>query len=299
MGLALLTMSGCALRYQSTSLDYTGEPCEVVRIGDADIRYEVRGPVDGEAVVLIHGFGGTLAAWNALIPVLEDHYRVLRLDLKGFGRSSKYPGEYGLDDQVAVILALMDREGIGRAHVVAHSFGSAVALALAEAAPQRVGRMVLTSAWVYEEQVPWALRSARTGGMGELIFGLWYAENLDWRFGLSFHDPERWVTEEVMERSQAMLALPGAKATALAAIRGLDLSVRQERYDRIGAPSLLIYGQQDQVARPEFGGRLLAHLPSAHLELLPRCGHFPMLEVSAAYNALVRSWLDGTLEEGP
>jgi len=296
--LLLLFLPGCALRYQSATLDYTGEAYPVVRVGDADIRYEVRGPDDGEAVVLIHGFGGTLAAWDALVIGLEHRYRLLRLDLKGFGRSSKYAGGYGLDDQVAVILALMDREGIDRAHVVAHSFGTAVALALAEAAPQRVDRLVLTSAWVYEEQVPWSLRSARTPGMGELIFGLWYAENLDWRFGLSFHDPEYWVSEEVMERSKAMLALPGAKATALATIRDLDLAERQQRYDRIGARVLLIYGEQDQVALPAFGQRLLGHLPHAHLELLPRCGHFPMLEALYRYNALVRGWLDGTLEEG-
>jgi pimeloyl-ACP methyl ester carboxylesterase len=291
---ALLAVpTGCALKFQSTTLDYAGEPHPVVRVGEADIRYSVSGPEDGEAVVLIHGFGSSLAAWDALVPALEDRYRVLRLDLKGFGRSSKYAADYGLDEHVAVILALMDHEGLGRAHLVAHSWGTAVALALAEAAQDRVGRLVLTSAWVYEGQLPWALRSARTAGMGELIFGLWYAENLDWRFGLSFHAPERWVTEDVMERSRAMLLLPGAKAAALATVRDLDLADRQQRYGQIDVPALLVFGQQDQVARPAFGERLQAHLPTARLEILPRCGHFPMIEHAALYNDLVRNWLDG------
>jgi len=283
------------LKYQTSTLDYAGESHPVVRIGDADIRYAVSGPEDGPGVVLIHGFGSSLTAWEALVPALDDRYQVLRLDMKGFGRSSKYEGDYSVGEHVAVVLALMDHEGIDRAHVVAHSWGSSVALALAEAVPDRVGRLVLTAAWVYEEQLPWALRSARSAGMGELIFGLWYAENLDWRFGLSFHDPERWVTEEVMEKSQAMLALPGARATALATVRHLDLAERQEGYARIGAPALLIYGEGDQVARPAFGERLLAHLPAARLELLPACGHFPMLEHRALYNELVRGWLNGEI----
>ena len=91
----------------------------------------------------------------------------------------------------------------------------------------------------------------------------------------------------------AMLLLPGAKAAALATVCDLDLAGRQQRYGQIDAPVLLVYGQQDQVSRPAFGERLQAHLPAARLEVLPRCGHFPMIEHAALYNDLVRSWLDG------
>jgi len=294
VGLAaiLLSTPGCALRYQSAELDYGSDPFEVAEIDGAQIRYDVQGPDGAEAVVLIHGFGSALTAWDLLVPALRDRYRVIRLDLAGFGLSSKYEGDYGPDRQAAIVLALMDRLGVHRAHLVAHSYGSVVALTMALQVPDRVGRVVLAGAWVYDEQVPWSLRSARTAGMGELIFGLWYAENLDWRFGLSFHDPQRWVSEEVMERSIAMLQLPGAKATALATVRGLDLADRQLRYGAVRAPVRLIYGESDQVARPIFGDRLRIQLPSAELHQLPYCGHFPMLEASADFNRLTREWLD-------
>ncbi len=289
---AAALLPGCALRYQGAPTDYSREEFPVVSLRGADIRYDVQGPEDGPAVVLVHGYGSTLHAWDLLVPALTDRYRVIRLDLKGFGRSSKYAGDYATTEHAEVVLALLDHLGVERAHVVAHSMGSAVALAMALQAPDRVDSMVLAGPWVYEEQVPWGLHSARTAGMGELIFGLWYAENLQWRFSMSFHEPERWVSEEVMERAQDELRLPGAKATALATIRDLELAELQGRYGEVDAPVLIVQGREDQVARQGYGECLAAQLPRAELELVPHCGHFPMLEVAASFDEWVRTWLD-------
>lgn len=288
-----LLLGGCALRYQEGTLDYSAATGAVLEVAGADIHYEEHGPADGDAVVLIHGFGSSLHTWDLLLPALVEDHRVVRLDLKGFGRSSKYDGDYSPSVQAGVVLALMDHLGIERAHLVAHSMGSLVALVVALEAPDRVDRMVLTGAWVYEEQVPWSLRSARTPGMGETIFGLWYAENLQWRFGLSFHEPDRWISEEMLVRARQTLSQPGARAAALATVRCLDLVRWESEYGRVQAPVLLVFGRDDRVARPEYGEQLAAQLPHAELDVVPRCGHFPMLEASAHYARAVRRWLAG------
>lgn len=288
-----LLVGGCALRYQESTLDYSTGTGSVLALDGAEIHYEEHGPADGDAVVLIHGFGSSLHTWDLLVPALVEDHRIVRLDLKGFGRSSKYGGDYSPSAQAEVVLALMDHLGIERAHLVAHSMGSLVALVVALEAPDRVERMVLTGAWVYEEQVPWSLRSARTPGMGETIFGLWYAENLEWRFGLSFHEPDRWISEEMLVRARQTLSQPGAKAAALATVRALDLEHWEAEYGRVESPVLLVFGRDDQVARPEYGEQLAAQLPRSELDVVPRCGHFPMLEASSRYAHAVRRWLAG------
>jgi len=290
---AVAALQGCALRHQTTALDYSAEPLPVARIGEDDIRYDVQGPQDAEAVVMIHGFGSSLHSWDPVTPALVDRFRVVRLDLKGFGQSSKYEGDYSPEAQARIVLQLMDELGIDRAHFVAHSMGCLVALVVALEAPDRVDRLVLTGAWVYAEQLPWSLRSAETAGMGELIFGLWYAENLEWRFELSFHEPDRWITEDVLLRARSTLSQPGARAAALATVRALDLPDHELRYDEVEAPTLVVYGQEDRVARPEFGERLVGQLPRARLEVFPHCGHFPMIEYAERYTRLVRRWLEG------
>jgi pimeloyl-ACP methyl ester carboxylesterase len=294
--LGLLAASpGCALKYQASAMDYRDESMPVVELLGADIRYDDRGPADADTVLLIHGFGSSLASWDFQVHALAERFRVVRLDLKGFGRSSKYDGGYGPEDQADIVLALLDHLGIERAHLVAHSYGSVVALAVALREPDRVDRVVLTGAFVYPEQVPWSLRSARTPGMGELIFGAWYAENLEWRFGLSFHDPDRWISEDMLWRAKVTLSQPGARATALATVRAMELEVWQQRYGEIESPALLLIGREDGVARPEFGERLAVQLRRGRVVVLPYCGHFPMIEQAQRFNALV---LDHLLEEG-
>ena len=289
---ALIPCAGCALRYQTAPADHGGQGLSVASIEDAEIHFEELGSRDGEAVVLIHGFGSSLHSWDLLAPALARRFHVVRLDLKGFGRSSKYEGDYSPEAQARVVLGLMDRLGIERAHVVAHSMGSLVALIVALEAPQRVDRLVLTGAWVYSEQLPWSLRSAQTPGMGELIFGLWYAENLEWRFGLSFHEPDLWISEEMLVRARQTLSAPGARATALATVRAFELSSRHERFGGVTSETLLIHGRDDRVALPAYGERLAAQLRSARLEVLPYCGHFPMLEQSGQFTDLVIDWLE-------
>ena len=76
--------------------------------------------------------------------------------------------------QAKIVRAVMDRRGIPKAAIVAHSWGSSVALALALGAPERVTRIALYDAWVFEDQIPTFFRLARRTGAGELLFGIYY-----------------------------------------------------------------------------------------------------------------------------
>src|SRR5690606_27406680 len=92
----------------------------------------------GPVVVLIHGFGSSLEIWHQVIPALRGQHRVVAIDLKGFGWSSRPEGNYSPTEQARLVLLAMDALGVEKADVVGHSWGASVSLALALQAPARV-----------------------------------------------------------------------------------------------------------------------------------------------------------------
>lgn len=258
-------------------------------VGGVHLRYADRG--EGRAVVLLHGFASSLESWDPVLPALAG-YRTIAPDLKGFGLSDRPEGDYSPQEQARLVLALMDARGVERAAFVAHSWGVSVALAAALVAPQRVTRLALYDAWVYEDQIPAFFRWSRTRGVGEALFWLFYDQRPDDRMSLAFYDP-RVVPEAVMEGVERQLARPGTIAAALAATRGQRFSEWQERYREVRQPALLLWGREDAVSRVDVGERLARDLPDARLVVYPRCGHFPMIEATAASNRDLVAFLAG------
>ena len=267
-----------------------GEPASATfaNVDGARVRYLDVG--QGPAVVLIHGYASSLETWDPVIPALAKTHRVIALDLKGFGWTDRPEGDYSPAAQAQIVLDLMTQRGVERADLVAHSWGASVALAAAIAAPQRVTRLALYDAWAYEEQLPSFFLWSRMPGLGETLFGLYYAQRPDERLALAFYD-KRFVTEPLAEAVTRAMKRPGTKAAALAAARGQRFSKMQAKYRTLTQPALILWGREDRVSLPSAGERLAADLPHAKLVVYPRCGHFPMLEASAASNAALVEFL--------
>ena len=188
-----------------------GEPknATYIKLGDTRVRYVDRG--SGPPVVLLHGFASALETWATVMPKLLPGHRVVALDLKGFGWTDRPEGDYSPDAQAKLVLALLDELRIDRATFVAHSWGSSVALAVALRAPERVSRIALYDAWVYEEQLPTTFIWARTAGIGELLFALFYKERPDDKMAMAFYDPTK-LTEPFVEEVEAALDRPQFRA---------------------------------------------------------------------------------------
>ena len=252
-----------------------------VTVDGVDLRVLDQGPPDAPVVVLVHGFASALDAWYPVTPALTGRYRVISMDLKGFGFSARPEGDYSPAAHAALVLGLMDQLGVDKAAVVAHSWGSSIALAMALRAPERVTRLALYSAWVYEEQLPSFFRWARNDPFGEALFALYYDERADERMARAFYDPTL-IDEAFFEVIEKVLALPGTTAAAQAAARDQDFERLAPLYKQVRQPTLLLWGREDHVSPLPFAERLVADLPHADLRVYPRCGHFPMVEAYAA-----------------
>ena len=290
--LAAPLVSGCLAFHKGAM---PGEPKDATfaTVGDARVRYLDEG--EGPPVVLIHGFASALDAWITVTPELKKKHRVLSMDLKGFGWTDRPEGDYSPAAQAKLVLDLMDQRGIKSAAIVAHSWGSSVALSLALQAPERVTKIALYDAWVYEDQLPSTFVMARAGGIGEILFGIFYDQRPDERIGLAFYD-KRFITERLIEEIDQALERPGTEAAALAAVRGQRYTEMEQKYRTIEKPTLLLWGREDIVTRLKFGERLSRELPQAKLVVYPGCGHFPMIEARRASTAELVRFLD---EEHP
>ena len=245
-------------------------------------------------VVLVHGFASALESWAGVVPALSKTHRVIALDLKGFGWTDRPEGDYSPEAQAKLVLRLLELRGVSRSAIVAHSWGSSVALAATLQAPERITKIALYDAWVYDEQLPTFFHWARTDGVGEALFGLFYKERADERIALAFFD-HKYVTERLVESVDDALDRPGTVAAALAAVRGQHYEDVENRYRKIDKPTLLMWGREDIVTPIKYGERLTRDLPTSKLIVYPRCGHFPMIEALPASNRdLVAFLLEGT-----
>jgi pimeloyl-ACP methyl ester carboxylesterase len=245
----------------------------------------------GPPVVLVHGFASSLETWSAVLPALAKGHRVIALDLKGFGWSGRPEGDYSPHAQAELVFGLLDQRGVDKAAVVAHSWGASVALQMALTHPERVTKLALYDAWIYEEQLPTFFVWARADGVGEALFRMYYGERADERIAYAFFDKDRYVTEKLVADVQASLDRPGTYAAALAAVRGQRYAAVQQRYRTIAQPTLLLWGRDDGVTLLTYGERLSRDLRNARLVTYARCGHFPMIEAATESNRELTEFL--------
>jgi uncharacterized protein (TIGR04551 family) len=277
VALVVTLLGGCP-SFHPAPLPSAPADAAFVDVDGVHVRYREAG--SGPAVVLIHGFGASLDNWAGVIPDVAAHHRVIAVDLKGFGWTSRPDGDYGPAAQAQLVWHVLDKLGVADVALVGHSWGTSVALAMAVAHPERTRRLALFDAYVYDDQVPSFFRWAQKSGIGELLFGLFYRERIEDRAPLAYHDA-RWVTQDRIERVERDLDKPGTVAAALAAVRGHHFTWLHEALVGFRKPVLLLWGREDLVTPLVYGERLVNELANARLVVYPRCGHMPMVEARA------------------
>ena len=222
--------------------------------------FDVRddGPLDGPAVVLLHGFPETSASWKDVMPRLAGSgYRVVAPDQRGYSPRARPRGRraYRRSELVADVLALIDRVGAAGVHLVGHDWGASVAWAVAMEHADRL--LTLTSLSIPH---PAAFRrAALTSGQG---FRSWYVgffqipalpeallRSGDWR-RFRRNLIRTGLTPEFAESYVTLLRQPGALSGAINWYRGLR-PYADSRPVTVSTPTLLIWGSRDAFVHPK------------------------------------------------
>lgn len=122
---------------------YTNEESVFLDVGDARVHYRDEGPRDGPTLVALHGTGSSLHTWDGWVEALTDEFRVVRLDMPGFGLSGPRESRHTLAGLVETVGVLCDELGLADVAVTGSSLGGGVAWRLAVERPDLVSRLAL------------------------------------------------------------------------------------------------------------------------------------------------------------
>jgi 3-oxoadipate enol-lactonase len=244
----------------------------------ANMAVEITG--DGVPVICIHGLGGTSNSFTPMLPALTS-MRVIRPDLPCSGRSPMVE-KPSIAQIVSFIVRLADSLGIKSAHFMGHSLGTIVCQHIASSHSELVRSLVLLGALseppgVARENIRRRAATARGGGMSEV------ADQVA-QGGTSSDTKTKNPAAVAFVRESILRQDPEGYARtceALAEAHAADLS-------RIRCPALLISGDEDAVAPPSMARSIAAAIAGAKTVVLPRCGHWIMLERPEEVNAEVK-----------
>jgi pimeloyl-ACP methyl ester carboxylesterase len=257
-----------------------------------------------ETLILLHGLGGNKQHWMRNLPGLSQHYRVLALDLPGYGDSKLQAlpeGNLLLYFSKAVV-ALMDSLAIQKAHLVGHSMGGQLATLLALEHPERVRTLTLAAPAGIETFTPQEAAGLKAYAATAYPHKQ-SKEQIRQAWALNFHRQPAEVEALIQERLQ--LNESGYYPTYARVLEGgvsgmLEAPVAQ-RLREIKAPVLILFGAEDRLIpnrhlHPTLTTQAVAQqaqtaIPNSKLVLLPAAGHLLQFEQSQAFNKALLQFL--------
>jgi len=265
------------------------------------IAYVELGTPQGKPVVLIHGYTDSARDWTPLVPYLAPDLRLILVDIRGHGSSSKPECCYTLLDFAYDIKLLMDHLGIQRAAIVGHSLGSVIAQALAEYWPERTDRVVLISSSggprigappkPRKFDFPASIRALKEPIDPDSAF------MNEWWYSPTPVDPEL-LRRERIDSAKIPLRVWLAVLDQFLIVWDVPGSL-QSTLPRLVAPTLLIWGSADPIIEEERRQTLREALPNAQVKVFDGLGHNPFWEDPQAVAALVNPFLRGDTPRGP
>lgn len=274
-------------------------PVKTVLVHDQRIAYLDVGT--GPAVVLIHGFGGSMWQFEHQQHTLSQHFRVITLDLPGSGLSDKPDIDYRPEQMLNFFVGFMDAVGLPQATLVGNSMGAGLAIGMALTHPTRVAKLVLIGGLpqhvLQKLTSPLVRRALETGAPSWLVsFGNWLFGGLMTESVLReiVHDPAL-LTPAVIERSNRNRQRPGLIKPVMSVRDNLPLweSGYATRIGTIAHPTLVIWGEQDRVFPIAVGEELHRAIGGSRFARIPEAGHIPQWEqpdlVNQSLIAFIRS----------
>ncbi len=271
---------------------------ERVRVGGRAVRYRATGDPAAPPVVLLHGIARSLDDFADQHELLSDGFRVVSVDLAGFGESDPLPGGGTLPGITDAVAECLDAIGeIRPAHVVGNSLGGAVAMLLALRYPERVRSLVLVDSAGFGREVTIALRVLTLRPLGRLLLRPSRAGARRMERAI-FRDPG-FASEARVERALELARRPhGARVMldltrSLGTFRGVRRAWRDAVIEATAAaavPTLVVWGTHDLIlpaAHLDAARRLLPH---ARRHLFENTGHMPQIERAAEFAQLVRAF---------
>lgn len=256
----------------------------------APLYYEVA--AQGYPLLLIHAGVGDSRMWDDQMPAFTLRYRVIRFDLRGFGRSPIPAGPFASYKDPALLL---DALGIGKAHVIGISFGGKVALDFALAYPEKVASLALVAPSAgghkepsevqqFGEEEEALLEKGDLEGATELNLRMWVDGPRR-----SPQQVDLAVRERVHEMQYHALTIPVPEMAEDVPLTPPAIT----RLAELHMPVLLVVGDHDIPDKIELASQLASEIPQSQLAIIPGVAHLPNMEKPEEFNNIVLDFLAG------
>lgn len=248
-----------------------------------------------ETILMIHGLGSYAQAWKKNIGVLSQKYRVIAVDLPGYGKSSKVPHSGLMSFYAGVIADFIGQLNLGQVNVAGHSMGGQIAMVLALEKPALVKRLILVDPAGFEAfhagQKDW-FKEVMTPNLVRLTSVDAIEANLASNF-YRMPDEARFMIEDRIAWRDAA----DFEAYCLAVTRSVAGMVDEpvlDKLDKLAVPTLIFFGENDllipnRFLNPGFTRKIAeqgaAAIKGSKLVMVPRCGHFMMFEKADVFNS--------------
>jgi 3-oxoadipate enol-lactonase len=235
------------------------------------------------ALVFLHGFALDSRMWRRQVAALDDEYRVLTLDLPGFGPQAREVGEVSPADEVA---RAMDVTGLVRSHLIANAYGAAVAIDFALQHPKRVQSLSLIGPMLLGRRTgieAWqrCVSLANEGDRATAV-EVWLDDPL--------FEGVRNDEETFEEIRQIVLDYGGGHWTGKVASKWYDADPTP-KLKSLQVPSLVVSGEGDIPSFMLMAEAYAKSLPKVRREIIQGAGHFVMIERPEELNTILRDFL--------
>ncbi|MEP6886206.1 MAG: alpha/beta hydrolase [Gammaproteobacteria bacterium] len=250
----------------------------------------------GQAVVLIHGYTDSARDWVPLLPYLTSGDRLILVDIRGHGRSSKPECCYTRLDFAYDIKLLLDSLGVQKADIVGHSLGSIIAQTFAEFWPERTAHVVLiASSGGSPPDVP---NKVKQFDFASEIRKLKEPIDADSPFMIAWWDSPTPVDPDFIRRQRKDAAGIPLRVWLAVLDQGLPTNLYadlQATLPRLKAPTLLIWGSKDPIMQEDVRQSLRQALPDAKVKIFDGLGHNPFWEDPRGVGDVINAFLDSPI----
>lgn len=257
-----------------------------IQVNGINLYYELKGPEDGEVLVLSNGIMMSTASWAYQVPVLSEHMQVLLYDCRGMWQSDHPAGPYSMEQHVEDLAALLKALDIQKAHIGGISYGSEISMLFAIRHPEMTRSLIVMDGvseihpLLKGQTFPWLMAAERKDP--EMLLRTSYPLNFaeDWikkHHAFIEASVERYAEIDMQAFTELMKAFYALDFTA-------ELS-------KITAPTLIVVGEKDLIKGREYANILHREIEHAQLITIPDAGHAVCLEKPDELNSVLVGFL--------
>jgi pimeloyl-ACP methyl ester carboxylesterase len=243
------------------------------------IHYQDTGPSKNPIPILfLHGFGSSLQTWDTWTKDLRSEYRVISVDLPGFGLTGEDPsGIYTDRRSVEVLEAFLKKLQIPKVVMVGNSMGGKFAWQFAAQYPEQVSKLVLISPDGYASPGIGYGKKTEIPAIANLYCYFFSKPFLAMNLEPAYADPKT-LNDGLLNRYYDLMLAPGVRGAILARMQQTVLQDPVPSLSRIQIPTLLMWGEKDSFIPISNSEDYLNVMPNAKRVILPNIGHLPQEE---------------------